>query len=51
MVYKTWPLKRVFKVLRSIKMQKLRVIVGFIVLTVPITLAFPHAGASLLGSQ
>ena len=26
-------------------MQKLRLIVGFIVLTVPITLAFPHSGA------
>ena len=45
MVYKTWPPKRVLKVLRSIKMQKLRVIVGFIVLTVPITLAFPRSGA------
>ena len=45
MVCKTWPLKRVFEVLRSIKMQKLRVIVGFIVFAVPITLAFAHSGA------
>ena len=46
MVYKTWPLERIFEVLRSIKMQKLRVIVGFIVLTVPITLALAHSGAT-----
>ena len=46
MIYKTEPLKRIFEVLRSMKMKKLRVIVGFIVLVVTTTLALTHSGAT-----
>ena len=46
MVYKTWPLKRIFEVLRSMKMKKLFVLVGFIVLAVTTTLAFAYSGAT-----
>ena len=46
MVYKTWPIKRIFEVLRSMKMKKLRVLVGFIVFAVTTTLALAHSGAT-----